>query len=261
MPSPNSSSPSVRRKRTRGGKRTNRSSALAHTSTTRSPLRTRARSSVISTWPSVAPTSSKALPGVSVTDAPRVDRTRAPLSPHASTWRTSPASSMVKPVLLPMKVANSLSLLLSTPLVFRRSLWRDPRTIGCSDRLSGLGVEEAQPADVNGERDTVPGRDRHARIDPCDAFRRRRARDLPVHRGFCRPRARSVADCPRVRRVMDERFVAEDLDELDACSERRLSVRAPTLGDGQVLGTDPDHELASLAGDQAGGTMTEVSRK
>src|ERR1039457_1426388 len=60
---------------------------------------------------------------------------------------------------------------------------------------------------------------------------------------------------------MDERFVAEDLDELDACSERRLSVRAPTLGDGQVLGTDPDHELASLAGDQAGGTMTEVSRK
>ena len=36
---------------------------------------------------SVAPTSPKALPGVSVIDAPRVERTRTPLSPHASTWR------------------------------------------------------------------------------------------------------------------------------------------------------------------------------
>src|SRR5262249_40896399 len=44
------------------------------------------------------------LPGVCVTD-PRVERTRAPLSPHASTWSASPPSSTANPVLLPMKVA------------------------------------------------------------------------------------------------------------------------------------------------------------
>ena len=40
----------ARRKRIRGGKGTNRSSWLSYTSTTRSPFRTRARSSAISTW-------------------------------------------------------------------------------------------------------------------------------------------------------------------------------------------------------------------
>src|SRR5262249_10577624 len=99
--------PSARRNRTRGGNGANRSSLLSYTSTTRSPLRTRARSPLISTSAAVAPLSSRALQGVSVIEAPRVERTRAPLSPQASTLRTSPPSRTVKPVLLPMKVATS----------------------------------------------------------------------------------------------------------------------------------------------------------
>src|SRR2546423_12439801 len=131
-------------------------------------------------------------------DAARVERTRAPLSPHASTWRTSPPCWTVKPVSLPVNVAKFPFL--------------------CSDGVAGLGVEEVEPADVDGEVDTILGRDRHTRVDPCDAFRRGRTRDVARHlrgRGVCRPHAAPVPHRPGVRREMDERVVSERLDELD----------------------------------------------
>src|SRR5262249_61263957 len=56
---------------------------------------------------------------------------------------------------------------------------RDLRAVGCSDRLAGLGIEEVEPSDVDGERDTVSGRDRHAWVDPRDALGGRRTRESP----------------------------------------------------------------------------------
>ena len=101
----NSSSPVKPRKRSKGGKPRKELSSWLDTSTTRSPLRMRARSSEISTQNWAGPGSVRALPGVSVMQGPSVERTRTLLSPHASTWRVSRLSRTVNPDVSRLKVA------------------------------------------------------------------------------------------------------------------------------------------------------------
>ena len=96
--------------------------------------------------------------------------------------------------------------------------------------------------------------DAQARVDPCDALGFGRACDLAGRvrspSGVQTPRR--FRTIPRVGREMNERLVAERLDELHVRCERRLPCRAPAVCDGQMLGADSDHDPAPLGGASAG---------
>ncbi len=85
----------------------------------------------------------------------------------------------------------------------------DGRRVGCLDRVAGLGIEEVQAIDVDGERKPIAFGDPYARIDARDAFGRRRTGDVSGSVRLCREDAATVADRPRVGREVDERLVAE----------------------------------------------------
>ena len=178
------------------------------------------------------------------------------------------ALDAVKPVLLPMKVANSRPLRSSTPFVFRWDLvehLRGPRTTSCSDRVSGFGVEEVEVADVDGQRDTLAGRDRHTRVDPRDALRRGRTRDIPGRlrrRRVWRPHA---ASAPWTLLASVVKWTSDSLPRASTSSTRAARVvfgsASPPSATVRCSGRIPHHELAVLPGDKAGAPMSEIGRK
>ena len=161
-------------------------------------------------------------------------------------------------------IARTTVLALSPALA--RPQRHDGRGVGCSDRVAGLGVEEVEAIDVDRERELIADGDPDARIDARDAFGRRRAGDVSgsVSVRVCREDAAAVADRPRVGREVDERLVAERLDELGPHGERPLAsgfCAVRRRSHGQVLGPDPDHELASLGSGESRAAPPDVGRK
>ena len=119
-----------------------------------------------------------------LSEPPSVERTRAPLSPHASTWRTSPPSSTVKPVLLPMKVANSRFLLSSTP--FRVQCWVGSCRV--SSRARGSHLDVRLRTEFAATRSTSSGY-RHVIAEDAEALRNRPHEPRSAQEVRAQPRA------------------------------------------------------------------------
>ena len=119
--------------------------------------------------------------------------------------------------------------------------------------------------DVDRKVEPVADGDPDARVETRDAFARRRARDVTgrVDARICREDAAAVAHHSRVGREVEERLVAERLDELGLHGERPLpsNVGAVRGGDRQMLGPDPDHELASGGSGKTRAMPREVGGK